>query len=173
MEKIPAILGTPTISHIINVMKEIDTLVMPWPNARMAHLLSIWRDTATIADDQATEEPSLDEYNEVVLTKNTETVDAFSSQVIPMKAEKAYTGDYINVPKHYKLKMALYHRVSLCKMHTLSWGKVAKMQSWWWGIVQPTSKTVIKKTPVVRAVATTVVPELLVETRLPEGKDEP
>ena len=34
-------------------------------------------------------------------------------------------------------------------------------------------QTLKKKTPVVRAVATTVVPELLVETRLPEGPDKP
>ena len=42
-ERIPIILGTPTISCIINVMKEreIDTLVMPWANARVAHLLSV------------------------------------------------------------------------------------------------------------------------------------
>ena len=42
-ERIPIILGTPTISHIINVMKEseIDTLAMPWANARVAHLLSV------------------------------------------------------------------------------------------------------------------------------------
>ena len=35
------------------------------------------------------------------------------------------------------------------------------------------SQTLKKKTPVARAVATTVVPELPVETRLPEGVDEP
>ena len=38
-EQIPIILGTPTIGPIINVMKEreIDALVMPWVNARVAH----------------------------------------------------------------------------------------------------------------------------------------
>ena len=42
-EWVPIILGTPTISHIVNVMKEreIDALVMPWANARVAHLLSM------------------------------------------------------------------------------------------------------------------------------------
>ena len=42
-EWIPVILGTPTISCIINVLKEreIDTLVMPWVNARVAHLLAV------------------------------------------------------------------------------------------------------------------------------------
>ena len=43
VERIPVILGTPTISHIINVMKEreIDALVMPWANARVDHFLSV------------------------------------------------------------------------------------------------------------------------------------
>ena len=33
--QVPVMLGTPTISHIINVIKEkkIDTLAMPWVNA--------------------------------------------------------------------------------------------------------------------------------------------
>ena len=50
-----------------------------------------------MADDQATEESGPDEYNEVVVTKNTETVDAFSSHVISMKAENTYKGEHINV----------------------------------------------------------------------------
>ena len=43
------------------------------------------------------EESSPDEYDKVVITKNTETVDAFSSHVIPVKVEKAYKGEHINV----------------------------------------------------------------------------
>ena len=41
--RVPVILGTLTISHVINVIKEkeIDTLVMPWENAQVAHLLSV------------------------------------------------------------------------------------------------------------------------------------
>ena len=38
---VPIILGTPMISHVVNVMKEIDALVMPWMNAQVAHLLSV------------------------------------------------------------------------------------------------------------------------------------
>ena len=43
MERIPIILGTPTISCIINVMKEKerDALATPWANARVSHLLSV------------------------------------------------------------------------------------------------------------------------------------
>ena len=70
---------------------------MPWVNARVAHLLSVWRAAATMVDNQNMGESGLDEYDDVVVTKNTETVDAFSSHVIPMKVEKAYTGQHINV----------------------------------------------------------------------------
>ena len=40
---VPDILDTPTISHIINVIKEkeIDALVMPWENAQVAYLLAV------------------------------------------------------------------------------------------------------------------------------------
>ena len=50
-----------------------------------------------MVDDQTMEESSLDEYNEVVITKNMDTVDAFSSCVIPVKVEKAYMGEHIYV----------------------------------------------------------------------------
>ena len=70
-----------------------------------------------MVDNQTMEESGPDKYDEVVITKNTETVDAFSSHVIPTKAEKAYMGEYI---EHRELKMALYYRVSPFKMHTQS-----------------------------------------------------
>ena len=40
VERIAVILGTPTISHIVNVMKEkeIDALATPWANGRVVHL---------------------------------------------------------------------------------------------------------------------------------------
>ena len=99
VEWIPVILGTPTISYIINVMKEreIDALVMPWANARVAHLLSVCRAVATVVDDQTSESANPNGYDEVVFTRNMETIEAFSPCVIPIKAEKAYTGECINV----------------------------------------------------------------------------
>ena len=41
MARVPVIFRNPTISPVVNVMKEakIDDLVMPWANARVAHLL--------------------------------------------------------------------------------------------------------------------------------------
>ena len=98
-EWIPVILGTPTISCIVNVMKEreIGALVMPWVNARVAHLLSVCRAVATVVDDETAERANTNGYNEVVFTRNTETIDAFSSCVNPIKAEKAYTGEHIDI----------------------------------------------------------------------------
>ena len=41
--RVPVILGTPTISCVVNMMKkkEVDALAMPWAYARVAHLLSV------------------------------------------------------------------------------------------------------------------------------------
>ena len=68
-EWIPVILGTPTISCILNIMKEreIDALVMPWVNARVVHLLSVCRAVATVVDDKTVESANLNGYDEVVL----------------------------------------------------------------------------------------------------------
>ena len=43
VKRIPIILGTPTLSCIVNVMKEreIDALAIPWANARVVHVLSV------------------------------------------------------------------------------------------------------------------------------------
>ena len=43
--RVPVILGMPTISQVVNVMREaeMDALVTPWANARVAHLLSVCR----------------------------------------------------------------------------------------------------------------------------------
>ena len=97
--RVPVILGTPAISHIVNVMKEkeINALATPWMNSRVAHLLLVHRMTAVKVGDGAAEECSPDNYNQVMFTQNVKTIEAFSSHVVPAKVEKAYTGGYINV----------------------------------------------------------------------------
>ena len=70
---------------------------MPWANARVAHLLSVNRTAATVVGDKTAEESSLNGYNEVVITKNTEIIDAFSSHVIHMRVERAYIGEGISI----------------------------------------------------------------------------
>ena len=90
-EQIPIILGTPTLSHIMNIIKEreINALAMPWANARVAHLLSVHRAAATVVDDQTSESANPNGYDEVVFMRNTETIEAFSSHVISIKMEKS------------------------------------------------------------------------------------
>ena len=43
--QIPVILGTPTTGQVVNMMKEaeVNALAMPWANAKVAHLLSVYR----------------------------------------------------------------------------------------------------------------------------------
>ena len=65
---IPVILGTPTISRVINVIKEaeIDALAMLWANARVAHLLSVHKMMTMDVGDSIEEEPSPDSYDQVM-----------------------------------------------------------------------------------------------------------
>ena len=53
---VPIILGTPVISHIINMIKEreVDTLLMHWVNAWVAYLLAVQWAMATVEDNKAT-----------------------------------------------------------------------------------------------------------------------
>ena len=72
--RVPVILGTPTISYIVNMIreKEVDTLVMPWVNAWVAYLLAVLWATVTMEDKKAAAGKSdSSEYNEIVTTKDT------------------------------------------------------------------------------------------------------
>ena len=78
--RVPVILWTPTISCIINVIKEkeIDALATPWVNAHVAYLLAVQWATATIEDAKSVE-PDPSDYDEIVITKEAKIIDAFSS----------------------------------------------------------------------------------------------
>ena len=78
MARVPVILWTPMISCIVNVIqkKEIDTLAMPWVNAQVAYLLAVQQATATVENNKVEAgESDPSEYNEVVTTKDTKTID--------------------------------------------------------------------------------------------------
>ena len=96
---IPVILGTPTIGQVVNMMKEVevDALVMAWTNARVAHLLSVHRMMTMDVGDGLKEELDPDGYDQLMYTQNVETIEPFSSCIIPVKAGRAYTGECINV----------------------------------------------------------------------------
>ena len=76
---------------------EIDALVMPWANARVAHLLLVCRMMTMEVGDGIMEEPNLDGYDQVMFTQNVETIEPFSSSMVLVKAGRAYTGECINI----------------------------------------------------------------------------
>ena len=97
--RVPIILGTPTIGRVINIMREaeVDALAMPWVNVRVAHLLAVWRMTPMEVENNQEERYDTDEDNPVMYTQKVETLEPFSSHVIPVKTVKAYLGEHINV----------------------------------------------------------------------------
>ena len=92
---VPVILGTPTIVHIMNVIKEskMVKLVTPWVNAQVNYFFTVWWATLTVEDYKAATKV-LDpiEYDEVITTKESEMIDAFSSKIIHMRMKTAFTG---------------------------------------------------------------------------------
>ena len=76
---------------------EIDTLAMPWVNARVAHVLLVHRMMTVEVGDRIAEELSPDSYDQVMFTQNVETIEPFSSCVVPVKAGRTYTGECINI----------------------------------------------------------------------------
>ena len=76
---------------------EIDALAMPWANARVVHLLLVHRMMAIKVGDDTVEKSSSDDYDQVMFTPNVETIEAFSSHVVPVKVGRAYTREHINI----------------------------------------------------------------------------
>ena len=84
--RVPIILGTPTIGQVLNMMREgeMDALAMPWANARAAHLLSVWRMTPVEVENGQVEGYDTDKDSLLMYTQKAETLEPFSSHVIPM-----------------------------------------------------------------------------------------
>ena len=128
--RIPVILGTPTINHVINVLKEkeINALAMHGANARVALLLLVHRMIAIKVGDEFMEEASSNDYDKVVFTQNVETIEAFSCHAVQVRAERAHTSGCINV-----MTQALWAGDgSLPQGHFIrgSWQKYQVLVSW-------------------------------------------
>ena len=167
-EQVPVILGTPTISCVVNVMKdkEVDALAMPWATARVMHLLSMHKAMATLLEDQTSEGANPNGYNEVVFTRNAETIEAFSSQVFSIKVEKSHTGEHIIMTQALQTKDgALPHSLTIQD----AYAELQKGSKYVVVVVRNSiayPQTLQKKALVARAVAMTVVPETLPEIRV-------
>ena len=99
MAQIPVILGTATIGHVVNVMKEaeVGALTMPWTNARVAHLLLVHRMMPMEVDDGQKEEVDTSSYDQLMYSQSAETKEPFSSCIIPVKAGRVHMGECINI----------------------------------------------------------------------------
>ena len=173
---IPVILGTPTINQVINVMKEaeVHTLVMPWANVRVVHLLLVHRMMTMEVGDSLKEEPNPDGYDQIMFTQNVETIEPFSSHMVPVRAGRAYTGECINV------------MVQALQTEDGSLPQGLTVQNMYTELRQGSKKGVMvvrnsmvylqtlqKKTPVAREVVALPVPKPPEEVQLQEGVMSP
>ena len=109
-----------------------------------------------------------------MFTQNVETIEAFSSHIVPVKAEKAYTGGCVNI---------MYQALQTEDGFLLQGFTVQNMYTELW---QGSKKEVVvvrnstaypqilqKKAPVSRAVLVTPLPESPVTAQLQEGGMSP
>ena len=103
--QISVILGTPNISQVINVMKEVevDALATPWANARVAHLLSVHRIMTMEVGDGLKEEPDPDGYDQLMYTQNVETIEPF---LLPHHTNESRKGLYWGMYEHHGTSLA-------------------------------------------------------------------
>ena len=160
--RVSIILGTPTIGQVVNVMREteVDTLAMPWANARAAHLLAVRRMAPVEVGDTHEKGYDTNQDSFMMHTQKVETLEPFSSHVIPMKMTEAYLGEHLNM-----MVQALYVQDS-----TLLPGLT--MQNMYTELRKGSKKVVVvvhnhttypqtlqKKTPVVRVIPIQLLPK--------------
>ena len=160
--RVPIILGTPTIGQVVNVMREaeMDALATPWVNAGAAHLLAVQRMTPVEVGNGQEKGYDMDKDSPLMYTQKAETLEPFSSHVIPMKTMKAYLGEHINI-----MVQALHAQdgtlppgLTMQNMYTeLRKGSKMAVVVVWNNTTYP--QTLRKRTLVARAVSMLPVPE--------------
>ena len=75
----------------------MNALAMPWANARAAHLLVVHR--MMQMEVGGSQEGNFDSYDNdpLMYIQKVETLEPFSSHIIPVKTGKAYLGEHINI----------------------------------------------------------------------------
>ena len=99
VNRVPIILGTPTIGWVVNVMKEaeMDALATPWANARAAHLLAIRQMVPVEVEDDRKEGYEISQEGFIMHTWKVEILEPFSSHMIPIEMTEAYLGECLNM----------------------------------------------------------------------------
>ena len=129
----------------------------------MAYLLTVRQGTATIEDSKVVAGKSNPcEYDEVVTTKDTKIIDAFLSHVIHARTRTAHTGEGINMmtralhAEDGSLPQGLMVKNIYTELHSGSKNVAVVVRN-----SKAYPQTLRKKTPVVRAVALTWLPDPL------------
>ena len=105
-------------------------LAMPWVMPKCSSSVSM-KAAATVEDGPTTGISNLGGYDEVVLTKNTEIIDAFSSRVITTKINIAHTGERTNVmTQALCVEDSSLPQSLMVQMLIPSWERGAKMSLW-------------------------------------------
>ena len=151
----------------------MDALAMPWANARVAHLLAVWRMTPMeVGDSQEGKFDSNDD-DPLLYTQKAETLEPFSSHVISLKTGTAYLGEHINVmvqvlwTQDGTLPPGLTIQNTYTKLRKGSKKAVVVIQN-----NTAYLQTLQKKTPVARAVAALPVSKTPKSKGLWEGTNE-
>ena len=160
--RVPVILRMPTISQVVNVMREaeMDALAMPWVNARMAHLLLVCRMMTIRVDNGQEEKFEVNDYDSLMYTQNVETIEPFSSHIVFVKTGKAYIGECINIMVQALQTQdgSLPQWLTIQNTYTkLRKGSKRAVMVVWNNTTYP--QTLQKKTPVARGVVALPVPE--------------
>ena len=139
---------------------EVDALVMPWANARAAHLLAIRRMAPVEVGD--THEKGYDTKQDsfVMYTQKVETLEPFSSHVIPVKTTEAYLGECLNmtVQALYVQDSTLPPGLTMQNTYTeLRKGSKKAVVVVWNCTTYP--QTLQKKTPVARVIPIQLLPK--------------
>ena len=74
----------------------MDVLAMPWANAKASHLLAVRRMAPVKVENDRKEGYNTNQDGFVMHTQKVETLEPFSSHVIPVKMMEAHLGEHIN-----------------------------------------------------------------------------
>ena len=139
---------------------EMDALAMPLANARAAHLLAGRRMMPVEVGNDQEEGYDTDKDSLLMYTQKVETLEPFSSHVIPIKTIKVYLGECLNemVQALYAQNGTLPPGLTVQNTYTeLRKGSKKAVVVVWNNTAYP--QTLRKKTPVARAILVLSVPE--------------
>ena len=138
---------------------EVETLAMPWANARAVHPLAIKRMVPVEVGDTHEKGYDTNQDSFVMYTQKVETLEPFSSHIIPVKTTEAYLGEHLNMMVHdvYLQDGTLPPGLTMQNKYT----ELRKGSKKVVVVVQNHTaypQTLWKKTPVVRAIPIQLLP---------------